>query len=88
MENTIRKRRLQWMGHVIRMDEARIARQVINWTPLGRRGRGRPRKKWPETIREDSKCMDTTWEMHGYNAVDREKWRSCIVQCAELHEKE
>src|SRR3984885_2110199 len=88
MENIIRKRRLRWMGHVIRMDEARIAKQVMNWKPEGRRGRGRPRKNWPGTIKEDLKCMDMTLEEATQLAVNREEWRSCIARCAELHDKD
>jgi len=59
----IRRRRLTWFGHVTRMSDDRRAKQVINWVPGGKRGRGKPRKNWPETIREDLKGLNLTWKM-------------------------
>ena len=31
--DTIKKRRLNWFGHLIRMDRSRIARQLLFWEP-------------------------------------------------------
>ena len=35
--------------------------QAMDWSPEGKRKRGRPRKNWQETTREDIRCMDMTW---------------------------
>jgi hypothetical protein len=40
----IQKKRLQWYGHVKRMPEDRIPKLIMEWIPLERRKRGRPRK--------------------------------------------
>ena len=32
IENIIRERRLRWLGHVLRMDGDRRAKQVISWS--------------------------------------------------------
>src|SRR6218665_3685758 len=40
----IRRKRLTWFGHVARMNLNRKAKQVLNWTPGRKRGRG-PRIK-------------------------------------------
>jgi len=40
----IRRKRLMWLGHVARMNKNTRAKQVMNWTPGGKRGRARPRK--------------------------------------------
>ena len=46
LENIIRERRLRWAGHVMRMDEDRLAREAVNWIPQhGKRRPGRPRGK-------------------------------------------
>jgi hypothetical protein len=42
----IEKKRLQWYGHVKRMPEERIPKLIMEWIPLERRKRGRPRKTW------------------------------------------
>ena len=38
----LRKRQMKWFGHVLRMDEERKPRQMME----GRRGRGRPRMSY------------------------------------------
>jgi hypothetical protein len=42
----IKSRRLAWLGHVARMEGHRVTRRVMEWKPMGRRMRGRPRKRW------------------------------------------
>jgi hypothetical protein len=48
----IKKRHLQWYGHVMRMAEERKPRQILGARPIGKRGRGRPRKTWEDVIEE------------------------------------
>jgi len=33
---------LQWYGHVQRMEEGRLLKEVMKWSPPGRRKPGRP----------------------------------------------
>jgi hypothetical protein len=33
----IKSRRIAWLGHVMRMNEKRIPRRVLEWKPIGRR---------------------------------------------------
>jgi hypothetical protein len=35
--------RLEWLGHIIRMNEARTVKKIFEENLEGRRGRGRPR---------------------------------------------
>jgi len=57
------------------MNMSRKAKQVLNWTPGRKRGRGRLRKNWPETIYEDLRILELTWE-DALDAVgDRDGWR-------------
>jgi hypothetical protein len=42
--NIIEKKRLQWYGHVKRMQEERLPKLIIEWIPGKRRKRGRPKK--------------------------------------------
>jgi hypothetical protein len=41
----IEKKRLQWYGHVKRMQEERLQKLIMEWIPGERRERGRPKKK-------------------------------------------
>jgi hypothetical protein len=44
-------KQLQWYGHVQRMEEGRLSKEVMKWRPPGRRKRGRPKLTWEEGIR-------------------------------------
>ena len=46
----IKKKRLQWYGHVKRMPEERIPKLIMEWVLLERRKRGCPRKTWMEGV--------------------------------------
>ena len=42
---------LQWYGHDQRMEEGRLPKEVMKWSPRGKRKRGRPKLTWVEGIR-------------------------------------
>jgi hypothetical protein len=47
----IERKRLQWYGHVKRMQEERLPKLIMEWIPRERIKRGRPRKTWMEGVR-------------------------------------
>jgi len=47
----IKTKQLQWYGLVQRREEGRLPKEVLKWSPLGRRKRGRPKLTWAEGIR-------------------------------------
>jgi len=42
----IERTRLQWYGHVKRMQDERLPKLIMEWIPGERSKRGRPRKMW------------------------------------------
>jgi hypothetical protein len=42
----IKSRRIAWLGHVMRMDDKRTLKRILQWKTVGTRTRGRPRKRW------------------------------------------
>jgi len=42
----IKAKQLQRYGHVQRMEEGRLPKAVMKWSPPGRRKRGRPKLTW------------------------------------------
>uniref|UniRef100_A0A8D8XLD5 Endonuclease-reverse transcriptase n=1 Tax=Cacopsylla melanoneura TaxID=428564 RepID=A0A8D8XLD5_9HEMI len=46
----IQERRLQWHGHVERRDESYIGKRVQRMEVRGRKGRGRPKKRWRNCV--------------------------------------
>jgi hypothetical protein len=53
----IKSRRMAWLGHVMRMDEKRTSKRILEWKPVGRRIRGRPGKRWIEDNEDDIQIM-------------------------------
>jgi hypothetical protein len=41
----------------MRIEGERIPERVLEWKPMGRRNRGRPRKRWVEDIEKDIQIM-------------------------------
>ena len=79
MYTLLRQRRLQWLGHVRRMEDGRIPKDILyGELALGRRTTGRPHLRYKYVCVRDMKAVviDTmSWE--GL-AADRTKWRSAL----------
>ena len=68
----IKIRRLEWLGHVIRMKEARSVKKIFEGKIEGRRGRGRPRLRWTDDVDDDLRKLGVKrWRM---KELDREEW--------------
>ena len=69
----VRQRKLRWYGHVCR--HTSLAKTVQQGTVAGGRGRGRPRKRWNENIREwTGRTIGETLRL----AEDRDVWRDVV----------
>jgi len=71
----IKTKQLQLYGHVQRMEERRLRKEVTKWSLPGRRKRGRPKLTWAERIRGlmgEKGLMEEDWN-------DRGKWRKKII---------
>jgi IS5 family transposase len=67
----IKKKKLQWYGHVKRMLEERIPKLIMEWIPEERRKRGRPRKTWTEGIQAAMTARNLEQDQWRH----REEWR-------------
>ena len=85
MESIISKRRLQWLGHVWCMDKNRRANQILHWVAEGIKRRGRLWKNWTETVKNDLRDLEISWERVEELAMDRVEWRRCVARCREMH---
>jgi len=47
----IKTKQLKWYGHVQGMEEGRLPKNVMKWSPPWRRKRGRPKATWAEGTR-------------------------------------
>ena len=76
-----RQRRLRWLGHIHRMDDGRIPKDILyGELALGRRTTDRPHLRYQDVCVRGMKAVDIdtmSWESH---AADRTKWRSALNQ--------
>ena len=76
-----RQRRLRWLGHVHRMDDGRIPKDILyGELASGRRSTGRPQLRYKDVVKRDMKALDintATWED---TAADHATWRSTLKQ--------
>jgi hypothetical protein len=74
LSTVIKLRRLQWAGHVQRMESQSIPRMVMAGQMFGIRPIGKPKKRWMDAVKEDQILHWRNWE----NTRDRDGWRSGI----------
>jgi hypothetical protein len=75
----IKLRRLEWVGHVHRMQSSRIKKKLVEGRILGGRPEGRPRRRWIDAVCQDAReqlgVRRWRWE-----AEDRKSWRRLIEE--------
>jgi len=67
-------RRLEWAGHIIRTEEERISKKVLNGNFHTTRPVGKPRTRWADVVQRDALQLPgiTGWRRR---AVHRDEWR-------------
>ena len=70
----IQERRLQWYGHVMRREDDYVGKRVMGMEIEGRRGRGRPKRRWMDSVRADL----TEKGLEGDEYEDRAEWRRLV----------
>ena len=69
----LQEKRLQWYGHVMRREEEYVGRRVIEMEVQGTRNRGKPKRRFMDSVKEDLKEKGLTGE-----AQDRREWRRLV----------
>ena len=71
----VKRRRLQWYGHVFR--SSGLAKTILQGTVKGGRRQGRQRKRWEDNIRE-WRGLEFTKSQRAVE--NREKWRKLVAK--------
>ena len=71
LNDKLEQNRLRWFGHVKRMNEVRLPRQAMEGRMSGKRGRGRRRMRWMDSVKNSIRKWNLDWN-------DRTKWRGTI----------
>jgi transcription termination factor 2 len=76
--NVIKIRRMEWLGHVVRMNETRSVKKIFEGKLEGRGCRGRPRLRWINNVEDDLRELGVKrWRT---KALEREEWASIIKE--------
>ena len=70
----VQESRLKWYGHVLRREDEYVGKRVMAMEVSGNKRRGRPKRRWLDSIRNDLSERELSKE----NAQDRAKWRRII----------
>jgi hypothetical protein len=74
----IQERRLKWFGHVSRMSQERLPYVALHTKIHGQRIRGRPRRRWIDTISQDLEQKGLSMNEVAILMPDRNAWRKVI----------
>jgi hypothetical protein len=78
----IKWQRISWLGHLERMEEDRVPKNIFTQELEGTRRRGRPRKGWKEEAEGDLQVLGVRrWRKL---VINREKWKDIFRQ-AKVH---
>jgi len=78
----IKSRKIAWLYHVMRMNDKRTPKRILEWKPIGTRIRGRPRKRKIVDIEEDMQIMGIRrWRKQ---CKERAEWK-IITEKAKTH---
>jgi hypothetical protein len=78
----IKINRLGWAGHVIRMDNNRTIKKVLDTKPIGTRKIGRPKLRWEDDVIQAIKILGVkNWRNL---AMEKESWQM-LLRKAKAH---
>jgi hypothetical protein len=80
----IKIRRLGWAGHIIRMEEERIPKRVLNGNFHTTGPVERPRTRWVDVVQRDTLKLLGIRGWRG-KAANRDEWRHPIVHRPSVH---
>jgi hypothetical protein len=79
----IKSKKLECLGHVVRVEENRTVKRVFEGHSGGRRKTGRPRKRWLDDIEEALRLMKVKrWRN---KATEGEAWAKIVWEAKALH---
>jgi hypothetical protein len=86
IEIQIKRRKWNWIGHILRKEEGAIEKTTLDWNPQGYRRRGRTKRTWRRTTEDEIRNTGRSW-----NEVKGDSWRSERLEplhgCPMLHKE-
>jgi hypothetical protein len=76
--NYIKSQRLGWLGHVHRMPDERMVKNVYVWKPMAIRSLGRAQTRWENDVKNDLH-ITKIYNWKGCNQ-NRHKWKKLLIR--------
>jgi len=80
----IKSGKMQWAGHVARMEKRRGVYRVLVGKPEGKRPLGRPRRRWEDNIKMDLQEVGFCGMNWIELAQDRDRWLALVNAVMDL----
>ena len=80
LEERIERNQLRWYGHVNRMNDVRIPKQIFESRSQFKLPRGRPKSVWLDVIKQNVEKRGCTMVETKRTCSDRFKWRAFVHQ--------
>ena len=88
VQTILRKNQLRWAGHVARMDNNRLPKQLLYCELAdGERNHGRQKKRFKDTLKAGMKDFGIDPDSWEDKAANRSSWRSSVNRGAKKYEK-
>ena len=76
----VRRRRWNWLGHILRREGIDDCKTALGWKPEGKRARGRPKTTWRRTVEKERNASGwNSWNTAKVAARDRQKWSDSVA---------
>ena len=69
---------LRWFGHLVRMDNERLTKRVLNASVSGRNVRGRPKYGWMDGVKKALNDRGMNVIEANERARNRNEWRAIV----------
>lgn len=73
---TVRAQRARWLGHLARMEGTRNAKRALLGGDGGKKGRGRPKRRWLDAVKEDLRGQGVEYWTEA--ARNRKSWKEVV----------
>jgi hypothetical protein len=83
IDTLIRKRKYEWIGHLLRKEGSKIAKEALWWNPHTSqkfRKQGRPSQTWRRTVEAELASVGINKNNIAQTAKNKVKWRVGVIQ--------
>ncbi|XP_076352639.1 uncharacterized protein LOC143248088 [Tachypleus tridentatus] len=88
IENDIKKRKWEWIGHTLRNPASSVIRRALDWNPQGKRKVGRPKQTWRRSNDAEAKAAGKTWVELKRIAQNRVRWGGVVAALCSTRNQE